>query len=131
VAVGLGCIVYPLVQFAISRKREYLADLGSVELTKDSFALISALQKIEGHSSVPRANKTLANFFIDTPNPVVIKETPPAEHSKNDYRGRDNPEYRKSQIATSQTAPTKQTRTSTIRDTHPSMDERISVLEQY
>jgi heat shock protein HtpX len=42
----LGYLVYPLLNLAISRKREFLADLGSVELTKDANAMISALEKI-------------------------------------------------------------------------------------
>ncbi|GHV24574.1 hypothetical protein FACS1894176_01190 [Bacteroidia bacterium] len=63
----LGYLVYPLIRLAISRKREYLADAGSVELTKDNEAMISALQKISGHSFVPSANKNIAMFFIDSP----------------------------------------------------------------
>ena len=39
-----------LLRFAISRKREYLADAGAVELTKNPDAMISALQKISGHA---------------------------------------------------------------------------------
>jgi heat shock protein HtpX len=37
-----------LIYFAISRSREFLADAGAVEITKDPDALISALQKISG-----------------------------------------------------------------------------------
>jgi len=36
----LGYLILPLVQLAISRKREYLADAGSVELTHDKTAMI-------------------------------------------------------------------------------------------
>ena len=42
-----------LTQFAVSRAREFLADAGAVELTKDPDALISALQKVAGHDFVP------------------------------------------------------------------------------
>lgn len=39
-----------LIRFALSQKREYLADAGSVDLTKNPDAMISALKKISGHS---------------------------------------------------------------------------------
>jgi heat shock protein HtpX len=42
----VGYIVFPLLKLAISRKREYLADAGAVELTKDAHAMVIALQKI-------------------------------------------------------------------------------------
>jgi heat shock protein HtpX len=40
------------LNFAMSRKREFLADAGSVELTKDPDAMISALRKVAGHSEI-------------------------------------------------------------------------------
>jgi heat shock protein HtpX len=52
----LGYLFYPLVRLAISRKREYMADLGSVELTKDTQSMISALRKISTNSYVAKAN---------------------------------------------------------------------------
>jgi heat shock protein HtpX len=42
----LGNLIYPVLRLAISRKKEYLADLGSVELTHNGDAMISALEKI-------------------------------------------------------------------------------------
>ena len=38
--LALWYLVYPLIKLAISRKREYMADLGSVELTRDNQAMI-------------------------------------------------------------------------------------------
>lgn len=42
----VSLIILPLINLAISRKREFLADAWSVELTKNPNSLISALQKI-------------------------------------------------------------------------------------
>ena len=48
IAYGLALIL----RFALSRKREYLADAGAVELTRNPDAMVSALQKISGRSHV-------------------------------------------------------------------------------
>jgi len=66
----LGLILLPLVNLAISRKKEYLADAGSVALTHDNRAMIEALKKI---SHDPRIEKidtkssSIASMFIHTP----------------------------------------------------------------
>jgi heat shock protein HtpX len=44
--------VLPLISLAVSRRREYLADAGSVELTKNKDALINALKKISKDSVI-------------------------------------------------------------------------------
>ncbi len=65
----LSLLILPLVQFAISRKREFLADAGAVELTKDSHAMISALEKISGHSIVDSLDKSnVRAMCIEHPN---------------------------------------------------------------
>ena len=46
--IAVAWILSIVIRFALSRQREYLADSGSVELTKNSDAMISALRKIEG-----------------------------------------------------------------------------------
>ncbi len=53
IAVAIIFISYMfamLLRFALSRKREFMADAGSVELTKNPDAMISALQKISGNA---------------------------------------------------------------------------------
>ena len=55
-----------LIRFALSRSREFLADAGSVELTKNPDAMISALRKIDGHASVEVVSRMEA-FFIENP----------------------------------------------------------------
>ncbi len=41
-----------VIRFALSQKREYLADAGAVELTKNPDGMISALKKISGRSEI-------------------------------------------------------------------------------
>ena len=55
-----------LLNMAMSRKREFLADAGSVELTKDPDAMISALRKIAGHSEL-HAPAQIQEMFLDHP----------------------------------------------------------------
>ncbi|HVV92340.1 MAG TPA: M48 family metallopeptidase [Hyphomicrobiales bacterium] len=54
-----------VLRLALSRKRELLADAGSVELTKDPDALITALRKIEGRSDIPRVPGDIREMFFD------------------------------------------------------------------
>lgn len=52
-----------LIRFTLSRKREYMADAGAVELTKDPDAMIRALEKISGRAvlhSVPEEIREMA-----------------------------------------------------------------------
>jgi heat shock protein HtpX len=56
-----------LIRFAISRKREFLADAGSVELTKNPDAMIVALRKIEAHATIPDMPSRMSAFFIESP----------------------------------------------------------------
>ena len=56
-----------MIRFALSRKREYLADAGSVELTKDPDAMISALRKIEGRGELEGATSAVMEMCIDNP----------------------------------------------------------------
>jgi heat shock protein HtpX len=55
-----------LIRFALSRSREYLADAGSVELTKNPDAMISALRKIERNAAMEVPSRMEA-FFIENP----------------------------------------------------------------
>ncbi|MEM9704828.1 MAG: M48 family metallopeptidase [Pseudomonadota bacterium] len=50
--IALAYILAIVIRFSLSRRREYLADAGAVELTRNPDAMISALQKISGRSEV-------------------------------------------------------------------------------
>ena len=50
--LALGYFFAILIRFALSRKREFLADAGSVELTKNPDAMMRALQRIAGKDRV-------------------------------------------------------------------------------
>jgi heat shock protein HtpX len=70
IAIALIVVAWILsivIRFALSRQREYLADAGSVELTKNPDAMISALRKIEGRGELASANSAVMEMCIDNP----------------------------------------------------------------
>jgi len=62
-------IVVQLVQLAISRKREYVADASAVKFMRTPTGLIGALKKIKAETSRPpeKVNKAVASLFIGDP----------------------------------------------------------------
>lgn len=68
VFIILSPIFATLMQLAISRKREYLADASAVEITRNPQGLIDALTKIS-NDDIPlkTANKSTAHLFIANP----------------------------------------------------------------
>src|SRR5690348_6414791 len=70
IAIALLIVAYVLsflIRLALSRSREFLADAGSVELTKNPDAMISALRKIEGRGELPGATSSIMEMCIDNP----------------------------------------------------------------
>jgi heat shock protein HtpX len=65
--VAVAWILSLVIRFALSRSREYLADAGSVELTKNPDAMILALRKIEGRGDLERANSAVMEMCVDNP----------------------------------------------------------------
>jgi heat shock protein HtpX len=67
VLVAVAWILSIVIRFALSRRREYLADAGAVELTKNPDAMISALRKIENRGELASANSAVMEMCIDNP----------------------------------------------------------------
>src|SRR5438270_6313895 len=70
IALALIAVAWSLsivIRFALSRKREFLADAGSIELTKNPDAMISALRKIEGRGELEGATSGVMEMCIDNP----------------------------------------------------------------
>ena len=71
--IGLICLILApifgqLMQLALSRRREYLADASAVELTRNPDGLISALQKLDSDSNeLKTANTATAYMYIVSP----------------------------------------------------------------
>jgi len=101
----LAPLIAQLLQFAISRRREFLADADGVFLTRYPDGLISALEKLQGDQTVVRtASKATAHLWI---------ESPIARHAQEE-------------------GPRKTTRQGAwlnrLFDTHPPLEERIQEL---
>jgi heat shock protein HtpX len=62
-AAAIGSLLAVVIRMAISRSREYVADAGSVELTKNPDAMISALQKVAGHTHLDAPQSMRAMFL--------------------------------------------------------------------
>ncbi|MBV9349107.1 MAG: M48 family metallopeptidase [Pseudolabrys sp.] len=67
VLIVVAWLLSIVIRFALSRRREFLADAGSVELTKNPDAMISALRKIEGRGELVRANSAIMEMCFDNP----------------------------------------------------------------
>jgi heat shock protein HtpX len=67
VLIALAWILSIVVKLALSRSREFLADAGSVELTKNPDAMISALRKIEGKGELTQSPSAIMEMCIDNP----------------------------------------------------------------
>ena len=94
-----GFLITSLFRFAISRKREYMADAGAAQLTKRPQALASALAKVSQDSKIEAlTRKDVAQLFIDNP-------PEPKKDLFSFFNG--------------------------LFATHPPIDKRISVLNQF
>ena len=65
-AVGVALAV--VIRMMLSRTREFVADAGAVELTKNPDAMISALRKIEGRSTLKGPDEVQQMFLDNQPD---------------------------------------------------------------
>ena len=67
IAIILGPFMSTILQLALSRNREYLADASAVEFTRNPYGLISALTKISEAPPMTEADKKSAALYISNP----------------------------------------------------------------
>ena len=99
-------LIAKLMQFAISRKRESLADISGVAMTRYPPGMISALEKLKDDRTVVHSSsRATAHLWIESP---IARQPGEALH-----RGED-----------------KLTWLNRMFDTHPSLDDRIQALRE-
>jgi heat shock protein HtpX len=65
--IAVAWLLSTVIRFALSRRREFLADAGAVELTKNPDAMIMALRKIEGRGELEGATSAVMEMCVDNP----------------------------------------------------------------
>jgi len=63
----LAPLAAQIAQMALSRNREYLADAGAVELTRNPHGLISALQKLQNAQPMKNVAPSSSSLYISDP----------------------------------------------------------------
>lgn len=69
--LGIGYLASMLARFALSRSREYMADAGAVELTKNPEGMMRALLRISGRDQIPEATDDVALMCIENTKPFL------------------------------------------------------------
>ena len=100
VVVLVAYLLSILFKFSLSRKREYLADSGAAEMTKNPHALANALKKIAGNHEVDVDSGDIKQMFI---------ENAPGKDDKMNLMGK----------------------LGGLFATHPPIEKRIKILEQF
>ena len=75
----IGIIASSLINLAMSRNREYLADAGSVELTRNPQGMINALLKISGESELEVKPQYTGMYFASTKTTSLLDDHPSIE----------------------------------------------------
>jgi heat shock protein HtpX len=69
--LAIGYIFALVIRFALSRKREYLADAGAVDLTKNPDAMMRALMRISGKDRVAGMADEVQQMCIENSAPFM------------------------------------------------------------
>lgn len=69
-AIIIAYVLAIVIRFALSQKREYLADAGSVDLTHNPNAMISALKKISGSAEF-NAPPSVSQMMVENRTPFA------------------------------------------------------------
>ncbi len=65
IILWLGYMATLLMRFALSRKREYMADAGTIAMTKNPEAMMRALMRISRRDRIPEATDDIAMMCIE------------------------------------------------------------------
>lgn len=65
--IAVAYLFAVLIRFTLSRKREYMADAGAVDLTKDPDAMIRALEKISGKAALNNVPDEIRELAFQNP----------------------------------------------------------------
>ncbi|MCC7305829.1 MAG: M48 family metallopeptidase [Alphaproteobacteria bacterium] len=71
VILWIGYFATLFTRFALSRRREYMADAGSIKLTKNPEAMMRALMRISGKSNIPETPADVDMMCIENAQPFM------------------------------------------------------------
>ncbi len=67
----LGYFATLFMRFALSRRREYMADAGAIQMTRNPDAMMRALMRISGRDQIPEATADIAFMCIENTAPFM------------------------------------------------------------
>lgn len=71
VILWLGYMASLVMRFALSRRREYMADAGAIRMTKNPEAMMRALMRIAGRDRIPETTDDIAMMCIENHVPFM------------------------------------------------------------
>jgi heat shock protein HtpX len=71
IVLWIGYMATLFMRFAISRRREYMADAGAVQMTKNPDAMMRALMRIAGRDNIPQAPADIDMMCIENAQPFM------------------------------------------------------------